>query len=226
MSWMCSGTTNSELVRNLFRSHIITSERVLSAMRAVDRGHFTKHGAYEDAPQYIGYGATISAPHMHGYALDNLQEYLQPGMRALDVGSGSGYLTACMAEMVGANGLVVGIDHIPELVEESQRALDRHYSEWVQSGRIKVLTGDGRKGYPDDAPYDSIHVGAASSHKPSELIAQLKAPGRLFVPVGSFSQNIIVYDKDRDGAVNERKIMGVRYVPLTDPEKQCSDQFF
>ncbi|KAJ2667307.1 hypothetical protein IW148_000002 [Coemansia sp. RSA 1199] len=227
MSWRCSGKTNNELVSNLLRAHIITNERVVRAMRTVDRAHFTKskHDAYNDSPQYIGFGATISAPHMHGYALENLHKYLQPGMCALDVGSGSGYLTACMAEMVGDNGRVVGIDHIPGLVEGSKKVLDRHYSEWMQSERIKVLTGDGREGYPDEAPYDSIHVGAASSHAPTELIAQLKSPGRLFVPVGSFSQNIVVYDKDCNGNVKEHEIMAVKYVPLTDPEKQCNEEF-
>ncbi|KAI9477599.1 hypothetical protein LPJ78_000052 [Coemansia sp. RSA 989] len=220
MAWRCTGNTNKELVDNLLDAKIISSNRVASAMHAVDRAHFSKHSPYEDSPQYIGYGATISAPHMHGYALESLQEYLQPGMKALDVGSGSGYLTACMAAMVGEHGHVVGIDHIPELVAYSQRALDQHYSAWTQSGRIKVVAGDGRKGYPGDAPYDCIHVGAASSQKPTELISQLKSPGRLFVPVGSVSQNITVYDKDSNGNVKEHQIMGVMYVPLTDPEKQ------
>ncbi|KAJ2324879.1 hypothetical protein IWW51_003061 [Coemansia sp. RSA 2702] len=226
MSWMCSGSTNNELVSNMLNARIISNERVVSAMRSVDRAHFSHHNPYEDAPQYIGYGATISAPHMHGYALENLHDYLQPGMRALDVGSGSGYLTACMAAMVGDSGRVVGIDHISELVENSRTALEQHYSDWMQSGRVKVVTGDGRKGYPDDAPYDCIHVGAASSRTPTELAEQPKAPDRVFVPAGSFSQHIVVYDKDRDGNVKEQRIMGVTYVPLTDPEKQRDDRFF
>ncbi|KAJ2803941.1 hypothetical protein H4R20_002692 [Coemansia guatemalensis] len=220
MAWMCSGSTNSELVDNLQDAGIITSKWVISAMRRVDRAHFSRHNPYEDSPQSIGFGATISAPHMHGYALEHLQEYLQPGMSALDVGSGSGYLVACMAAMVGKNGHVVGIDHIPELVQNSQVALEQHYLDWVKSGRVKVVTGDGRKGYAADGPYDCIHVGAASPKTPVELIAQLKSPGRLFVPVGNVSQQVIVYDKDSKGDVTEKKVMGVIYVPLTDPEKQ------
>ncbi|KAJ2617388.1 hypothetical protein H4S08_000356 [Coemansia sp. RSA 1365] len=220
MAWMCSGGTNSELVDNLHDAGIITSERVISAMHKVDRAHFSRHNPYEDSPQSIGFGATISAPHMHGYALEHLQEYLQPGMSALDVGSGSGYLVACMAAMVGKNGHVVGIDHIPELVQGSQAALEKHYKEWVESGRVKVVTGDGRKGYVDGGPYDCIHVGAASPETPIDLLAQLKSPGRLFVPVGRMSQQVIVYDKDDKGDVTEKKVMGVIYVPLTDPEKQ------
>ncbi|KAJ2080134.1 hypothetical protein H4R24_003302 [Coemansia sp. RSA 988] len=220
MAWRCSGSTNSELVYNLHDAGIITNERVVSAMNRVDRGHFSRYNPYEDSPQSIGFGATISAPHMHGYALEHLQEYLKPGMNALDVGSGSGYLVACMAAMVGKDGHVVGIDHIPELVQGSQVALEEHYADWVKSGRVKVVTGDGRKGYAEDGPYDCIHVGAASPGTPVELIAQLKSPGRLFVPVGNVNQQVIVYDKDTKGDVTEKKVMGVIYVPLTDPDKQ------
>ncbi|KAJ1734502.1 hypothetical protein LPJ61_001038 [Coemansia biformis] len=223
MAWLCSSTTNSGLVANLLGAHIIAHERVAAAMRAVDRAHFSPHSPYEDAPQYIGYGATISAPHMHGYALEHLEEFLRPGMRALDVGSGSGYLTACMAAMVGADGCVIGIDHIPELVEGSRVALERHYPGWVESKRVQVVVGDGRRGYADGAPYDCIHVGAASPGVPEALLAQLKAPGRMFVPVGTAFQEIIVYNKDSSGHVTERSAMGVRYVPLTDPEKQRDD---
>ncbi|KAJ1725730.1 hypothetical protein LPJ53_000209 [Coemansia erecta] len=220
MAWSCSGNTNDELVARLTEKHIIKSEPVISAMRAVDRGHFVDYQPYQDSPQTIGYGATISAPHMHGYALENLKPYLQSGMNVLDVGSGSGYLTACMAAMVGTSGRVVGIDHIPELVDASKKALDRHYPEWLKSGRIRMIVGDGRKGYMPDAPYDCIHVGAASPSKPQELLEQLKSPGRMFVPVGTSSQRIIVYDKDADGNISQAQIMGVLYVPLTDPDSQ------
>ncbi|KAJ2511832.1 hypothetical protein H4217_007188 [Coemansia sp. RSA 1939] len=220
MSWRCSGRTNDELIDNLANRKIISSERVVSAMRSVDRAHFSPHSPYEDAPQYIGYGATISAPHMHGYALEGLCDTLRPGMHALDVGSGSGYLTACMAAMVGQHGKVVGIDHISELVKESQTALSRHYPEWISSGCIRMVTGDGRDGYPPDAPYDCIHVGAASPKRPEKLLAQLKAPGRMFVPVGKYSQQIVVYDKDSNGNIVQKDLMGVAYVPLTDEDKQ------
>jgi protein-L-isoaspartate(D-aspartate) O-methyltransferase len=115
---------------------------------------------------------------MHAYALEKLRDYLQPGMRALDIGSGSGYLTACMAHMVGAEGLVVGIEHIRELVELSERNVAKQHADWLTAGRIKFVTGDGRKGFAEDGPYDCIHVGAAAPKKPTDLLAQLKAPGR------------------------------------------------
>ncbi|ORX59603.1 pcmt1 protein [Hesseltinella vesiculosa] len=220
MAWTCTGKSNFELVNNLAKSGIIKSQRVKEAMLAIDRGDYTMHFPYEDGPQTIGYGVTISAPHMHGYALEYLQDYLKPGMRGLDVGSGSGYLTACMAEMIGPTGNVVGIDHIEELVAQSRVNVSKQHADWCNNGRVELVVGDGRLGYPAQAPYDCIHVGAASDQKPLALIDQLKQPGRLFVPVGTYSQHIMVYDKADDGTVTEKKVMGVRYVPLTDAGKQ------
>ncbi|RCH93042.1 hypothetical protein CU097_010613 [Rhizopus azygosporus] len=222
MAWRCSAETNIELVKNLFDSHIITKERVFAAMKAIDRKDYSPKYPYEDSPQSIGYGATISAPHMHGYALDKLEPFLQPGMKALDIGSGSGYLTACMAAMVGETGRVVGVEHIPELVESSKRNVQKSHSDWLESGQVKLVEGDGRLGYPSDAPYDCIHVGAATPSTPQTLIDQLKSPGRLFIPVGKYSQSIIIYDKDKDGNVHETKFLDVQYVPLTDAKAQRS----
>ncbi|KAI8391359.1 protein-L-isoaspartate O-methyltransferase [Radiomyces spectabilis] len=191
-------------------------------MKAVDRRDYSRQYPYEDSPQSIGYGATISAPHMHAYALENLQGYLKPGMRALDVGSGSGYLTACMAKMVGKEGRVVGIDHIDGLVEASIRNVSKNDKELLDNGNIKLVVGDGREGYVEDAPYDCIHVGAAAAGRPEKLLSQLKAPGRLFAPVGESQQSIMVYDKKEDGTIAEKKWLSVMYVPLTDPEFQLT----
>ena len=113
------------MVEALFTNNIIKSKEVRDTMVLVDRGNYIKHNAYMDAPQTLGYNITISAPHMHAHALELLRDHLRPGMRALDVGSGSGYLTACMALMVGERGVAVGIDHIPDLVELSRSNLQK-----------------------------------------------------------------------------------------------------
>ncbi|CAB4394621.1 unnamed protein product [Rhizophagus irregularis] len=222
MAWYCSANSNEGLVNNLKTAKIITSKRVEEAMKATDRKNYVSYSPYRDSPQQLGYGATISAPHMHAHALQNLEPFLQPSMKVLDIGCGSGYLTTCLAEMVGPEGKVVGIEHIKELVNMSKKNIQKDRPDLLESQRIILIHGDGREGYPEEAPYDCIHVGAAADETPDALINQLKAPGRLFIPVGGRDQYIYQIDKDENGNVTQKKVMGVVYVPLTDADKQWS----
>ncbi|KAJ3256505.1 Protein-L-isoaspartate(D-aspartate) O-methyltransferase [Boothiomyces macroporosus] len=130
-------------------------------MKMVDRKHYclNPEEAYFDSPQFIGYNATISAPHMHAYALDYLEASCKEGSRVLDIGSGSGYLAACFAHMVGPKGKVVGIDHIPELVEQSKLNVQADHPALLEN-QLEFHVGDGRVGFEAAAPYDAIHVGA------------------------------------------------------------------
>lgn len=139
MAWRSHGQTNAELVRNLKKNDIVQSIRVERAMTQVDRANYCRHSPYIDAPQSIGFAVTISAPHMHAYALELLKDKLTEGSKVLDVGSGSGYLTACMAKMVGTTGKVIGIEHIPELVEISKRNIEKDQPAFLESGRIKLM---------------------------------------------------------------------------------------
>eukprot|EP00037_Helgoeca_nana_P013979 m.129565 g.129565 ORF g.129565 m.129565 type:complete len:226 (+) comp22329_c0_seq2:461-1138(+) len=223
MAWRSHGRTNAELVANLERNELFKSPRVREAMMATDRGHFVPRSGnpYADAPQLIGHGATISAPHMHAECLEILKDHLVPGTSALDIGSGSGYLCAAFAHMVGPTGKVVGVEHIEELVHDSIGNLNALDPSLIASGRVKLVAGDGRAGYPAGAPFNAIHVGAAAPETPQTLLDQLAPGGRMVVPVGPAHdvQYLEQFDKDADGVVHNTTLMGVRYVPLSDRSK-------
>jgi len=190
---------------------------------------------------------------MHASALCELEPFLKPGKKALDIGCGSGYLTHVIAEMVaqdgeqggkasegepredegglpkgdstrggGGGGLVVGLDHIPALTSMTTQNLARSVSgaRHLDTGLVRIITADGRLGCPEFAPYDAIHVGAAAVELHDALIGQLNSPGRMFIPVEDGDRDggqwIHVIDKDANGAITDRKLFGVRYVPLTD----------
>ncbi|GAB1196103.1 hypothetical protein APSETT444_005369 [Aspergillus pseudonomiae] len=176
---------------------------------------------------------------MHGHACEYLIDFLRPGSRVLDIGSGSGYLTHVLANLVtdpsvpdDLNGHVIGIDHIPELVDLADKNMHKSDQgrKLLDTGKVKFIIADGRLGWQEGAPYDAIHVGAAAEKLHPALIAQLRAPGRMFIPVdtecdGSArgfggGQYIWVVDKRVDGSVHKEKVFQVSYVPLTDPPKK------
>ncbi|XP_009592490.1 protein-L-isoaspartate O-methyltransferase 1-like isoform X2 [Nicotiana tomentosiformis] len=221
-----SGTAisrNKGMIEQLERYGVIRFERVVEVMKTIDRALFVPEGtpAYVDSPASIGYNATISAPHMHAMCLQLLEDKLQPGMHALDVGSGTGYLTACFALMVGPKGRAVGVEHIPELLAWSIKIVEQSAAApLLKDGSLSLHVGDGRKGWSEHAPYDAIHIGAAAGDIPQDLIDQLKPGGRMVIPVGTFFQHLQVIDKNSDGSISSRSETSVRYVPLTSRDSQ------
>uniref|UniRef100_A0A1B6J9J8 Protein-L-isoaspartate O-methyltransferase n=1 Tax=Homalodisca liturata TaxID=320908 RepID=A0A1B6J9J8_9HEMI len=217
-----------ELVDLLEDNGDVRDKRVAQVLHSVDRGHYCCDAdtPYVDGPLPIGYGATISAPHMHAYCLEKLKRHLKEGSKAMDVGSGSGYMAVCMALMVGDAGLVVGVEHMPQLLNLSIDNVLSDNPDLYNSGRLHLVEGDGRKGYPADGPYDAIHVGAAAKQIPPALLDQLKPGGRMVIPVGpSDSQVMTIIDKHADGQVVKTYDASVRFVPLTDRHKQQFSNF-
>ncbi|CAG7849804.1 Protein-L-isoaspartate O-methyltransferase {ECO:0000256/RuleBase:RU003802} {ECO:0000256/RuleBase:RU003802} [Serendipita indica DSM 11827] len=246
MAWISSGDTNEELVNNMQKRGLIRSDVVAEAMKRVDRANYVrlKGYAYDDAPQTIGHGATISAPHMHAHASEYLLPWIHPDAHILDVGSGSGYTVAVFHHLIKTTssartkgtvtpsaispGKVVGIEHIRALVDWSVGNLKSDgLGGALDKGEIVMVTGDGRKGWAAGAPYDVIHVGAAAPEIPQALIDMLKAPGRMFIPVGpdGGDQDIWTVDKDAEGNVKKTRLFGVRYVPLTDEATQTGSRY-
>uniref|UniRef100_A0AC34FXC2 Protein-L-isoaspartate O-methyltransferase n=1 Tax=Panagrolaimus sp. ES5 TaxID=591445 RepID=A0AC34FXC2_9BILA len=201
MIFISHGKRNTELITQLASRGVIKSQRVKDAMLNVDRGDFTNSSSpYSDEPQLIGCQATISAPHMHATALEALKPQLKEGAKVLDVGSGSGYLT------VGSSGKVIGIELMHDLVQNSIKNIRKNNADLLDSNQILIVEGDGRLGYSAEAPYDAIHVGAASPTFPSELVSQLKVGGRLVVPIGTENQEFFQIDKISETETKRTKL--------------------
>jgi protein-L-isoaspartate(D-aspartate) O-methyltransferase len=185
--------------------------RVIAALRKVERHRFLPPGfsaqAYDNRPLAIGAGQTISQPFIVALMTDLLN--VAPGDKVLEVGTGSGYQAAVLAEIVRE---VFSIEIIEPLGREAARAL-------AVAGYRNVQTriGDGYAGWPDEAPFDGIIVTAAAPYVPQPLIDQLKNGGRLVIPLGEPQgvQSLFVIDKDVRGTVTRRKVLDVRFVPLT-----------
>jgi protein-L-isoaspartate(D-aspartate) O-methyltransferase len=168
----------------------VLSPRVAAAMQRVPRHRFVSSElaveAYDDTPLPLASTAsTISAPHMVALQLEWAE--LSPGLRALEIGSGSGYLLALMAELVRPGGRVVGIEIDPALAEESRSILAELGYEEI----VRVVAGDGRGGWPADAPYDRILVSAATAEIHIPWGEQLATPGMLIAPIGSPARQVL-----------------------------------
>ncbi len=163
--------------------------------------------AYENRPLPIGYGQTISQPYIVALMTDLLEPEETDIM--LEVGTGSGYQAAVLAELVSQ---VYSIEIIDELAERAAGDLER-----LGVDNVVTRLGDGYYGWPEHGPYDGIVVTAAASHVPPPLIEQLKPGGRMVIPVGSsfMTQQLLLVEKEEDGDIVTRQIGAVRFVPLT-----------
>jgi protein-L-isoaspartate(D-aspartate) O-methyltransferase len=183
--------------------------RVMAAMASVPRHEFVPPGeeayAYINNALPIGHGQTISQPYIVALMTDLLDA--QPDHSVLEIGTGSGYQAAILSQLVRQ---VYSIEVIPELAAEARERLRR-----LGYSNVDVKAGDGNAGWPEHAPFDGIIVTAAAAKIPAALLAQLRNGGRLVMPVGrSGSQELVLIEKSAAGAVAERGILPVAFVPL------------
>jgi protein-L-isoaspartate(D-aspartate) O-methyltransferase len=218
MIHLMAASSLNQMLQGLRAGGALRTPAVVNAMRLIDRAEFSRDPAvaYLDRPLPIGHGVTISAPHMHAMALEFLAPILSEGDRVLDIGSGSGYLSACLAQFVGKTGKVIGIDVIPELIEWSKENVKKSHKDLLDEGRVELKLGDGWKGEPASAPFKAIHVGAAAATLPQELLNQLAKGGRMLIPVGAQGevQHFLCVDKREDGTIQTESLADVVYVPL------------
>jgi protein-L-isoaspartate(D-aspartate) O-methyltransferase len=186
-------------------------ERVMAVMGKVPRHEFVPAGqlsrAYQNRPLPIGHGQTISQPYIVALMTDLAR--VEPGHKVLEVGTGSGYQAAVMTHLAHA---VYTIEIIEPLGLQARQRLQK-----LGYDNVQVRLGDGYHGWEEHAPYDAILVTAAASHIPPPLIRQLKAGGRMVIPVGAafMVQQLMLVEKNSDGTISTRQILPVRFVPLT-----------
>src|SRR5437588_950847 len=201
-------TERHSMVEEQLHHRGIYDPRVLAAMEKVPRHEFVSPGnwpeAYADRPVAIAEQQTTSQPYMIAAMLQAAE--ISPEDRVLEIGAGSGYQTALLAELARE---VFAIERYPTLVEQARQALDR-----LGYTKITLVAGDGTLGLPQFAPFNAIIVSAAAPQPPPALIEQLAVGGRLVVPVGDASQQVLeVVEKQPDG-ITVRSLEGCRFVPL------------
>ncbi len=201
------------LVKDLKRAGYVKSREVESAMLAVRREIFipkaTPSKAYEDSPQLIGHGQTISAPHMVAIMCEEL--LLSEGMRVLEIGGGGGYHAAVVGEMVGEKGSVISIEIVTELAKRAKKNI----KEAGLDDRITVMAGDGVKVAMEMKPFDRIYVAAAAPDISEILVKCLDDGGMLLMPVGArYFSELTRYEK-RGDEVKVSHLGGCAFVPLT-----------
>jgi len=201
-------SAQERMIQDQIISRGVKDEAVLKALRKVPRDEFVPDGykdkAFEDHPLPIGHGQTISQPYIVAYMTEVAQ--LKSTDRVLEIGTGSGYQAAVLAEIVKD---VYTIEIIPELGKTAEATLKR-----LGYKNVHVRVGDGFQGWKEAAPFDAILVTAAPEKPPPPLLEQLELGGRLIIPVGDMWQKLVRYTKTKQG-LKEENLLAVRFVPMT-----------
>ncbi|TVR43865.1 MAG: protein-L-isoaspartate(D-aspartate) O-methyltransferase [Bacteroidia bacterium] len=199
----------NQMVRTQIQARGVSDKATLDAMRNVPRHLYVpfaqRRNAYQDRPLPIGYGQTISQPYIVAYMTEIIQP--RPDHKVLEIGTGSGYQAAVLAEIVDQ---VYTIEIVRPLGAQAREKLNAQYNN------VHVKIADGYHGWEEHAPFDAIVVTAAAEYIPPPLVEQLKAGGRMIIPVGSpfQMQHLMLVEKHEDGRITTRSLMPVRFVPF------------
>lgn len=211
-----------KLIDKLIKEGILHTPKVIKALRSVPRTKFLPENMQQystvDTPLPIGFGQTVSAPHMVSIMNEALQ--LETGHKVLEVGAGCGWHAATIAEIVaptGASRSEWGHVYTVEIILGLAELARKNIMKAGYADRVTIICADGSMGYPEKAPYDRILVTAAAPNVPQPLIDQLKPGGIMLIPIGSVSlfQNLMKITKRTDGRIIEENLGGVAFVPLT-----------
>jgi len=197
------------MVETQIRRRGIEDERVLEAMTRIPRHLFVPQNlrsqAYNDGPLPIGYGQTISQPYIVALMTELVRT--QPGDRALDIGTGCGYQAAVLSGLVQQ---IYSLEIVEPLANQARSRLSQYGYR-----NVEVRAGDGYQGWEEHAPFQIIIVAAAPDHVPQPLLDQLAPGGRMVIPVGRFSQELLLLEKSQDGSIQRTEIAPVAFVPMT-----------
>lgn len=213
---------HKELVQNLIEKKYLKTLKIIKAFKKIDRANFVKEDyqeeAYVDAPLPIGFGQTISQPLTVAFMIELLEP--KNGDKILDIGSGSGWQTAILAEIVGKKGKIFAIERVQKLKEFGEGNVEKH--KFISDGRVEFIQGDGSLGLSDKAPFDKIIAAASADSIPQAWKNQLKIGGRIVAPVKTSVKLLI---KKSEKEFEEFDYAGFSFVPLIEGEKNGEQQW-
>jgi protein-L-isoaspartate(D-aspartate) O-methyltransferase len=203
--------SKDELIKELISGDFLKTPRIIDAFKLVDRIDFVpsefKDAAYINEPLPIGYGQTISQPLTVAFMLECLSP--KPGDRILDIGAGSGWQSALLAQIVGETGKVIAMERIPELAKTARENISKY--NFISKNIVEVIEDNGSQGYGKLSPYDKIIAAAAASDLPLAWKKQLKINGRIVAPI---KNSIIVVNKVEKDRFETKEYFGFSFVPL------------